>query len=390
MEFRGSKLFLFPFKVSIMKYQSKHPRYLLNTIYSLSLEPNPLNSPLNRIISIYLPPQYYEDTSTRYPVVYVLHGYDGHAGNWLVMPDLDLISWQPVKILMKSIGNGLHIDQVPTYKLLDRLIKTHKIPPLILVQPDASLHIPVKGGLKGLDGTRSTKGSFYINSPFTGNYSDYIVKDVIRYIDANFRTLSDPSHRVLIGGSMGGFGALYLGHKYSHLFSAIGALSPANVLLTHFNWEFETPLIARIIGHRLALKFGKIMFNDILESMDMIFSGDRPLLPTLSFNSLGVLEDYDHVAWQNWEKYDLLRIYSQDIDKIRSKKIFLSCDPHDEYGLYPFAQDMHFLLERNKIVHSSFLEEDPRTELSPHIFGIAFKFISALQYCTSHFSNIIK
>lgn len=368
-----------------MKYQSEHPRYLLNTIHSSSLEPNPLNSPLNRIISIYLPPQYYKEIDKRFPVVYVLHGYDGHAGNWLVMPDLDLISWQPVKILMKSIGNGLHIDQIPTYKMLDQLIKNRKIPPIILVQPDASLHLKVNGGLKGLDGARSTKGSFYVNSPFSGNYSDYIVHDVINYIDSNFRSISDPSHRVLIGGSMGGYGALYIGYQYSHLFSAIGALSPANVLLTHFQWELVSPYIARIVGHRLARRFGKIMFNDILETMDLIFSGDRPLLPTLSFNSFGVLEDFDEVAWQNWEKYDLLRIYSKSTEPIRDKRLYLSCDAEDEFGLYPFAQDMHFLLDRARIEHFSSLEHDPRTELSPHIFGIAFEFISALKYCTAPF-----
>ncbi|MCF2139549.1 MAG: hypothetical protein K9W44_05805 [Candidatus Lokiarchaeota archaeon] len=368
-----------------MEYQSKHPRYLLNTIHSRSLETNPLKSPVNRIVSVYLPPDYYQNFDNHYPVVYVLHGYDGHAGNWLLMPDLDLISWQPIKILMKSIGNGLHIDKVPTYIHIDKMIKHHKLPPMIIVQPDASLHLRVKGGLKGLDGARSTKGSFYVNSPFSGNYANYISQDIIKYIDSHFRTIPDREHRVLIGGSMGGFGALYLGHKFSNLFSAFAALSPANTLLELLQWDLVVPLISRLLGHRLAQKFGKMMFEDILETQDMIFSGNRPLLPSLKFDSKGNLISYDEQAWKNWQKYDLLRIFEENPENLRSMKIWLSCDSHDEYGLFSFAQNMHDLLKEKDIPHYFSLEHDPRTELSPHIFGIAFEFLNALQYCTQDF-----
>ena len=51
------------------------PRYLCPTIPSPSLEGNPLDSPNERELHIYLPPGYHEQTSRRYPVLYFLHGY---------------------------------------------------------------------------------------------------------------------------------------------------------------------------------------------------------------------------------------------------------------------------------------------------------------------------
>lgn len=51
------------------------PRYLCPTIPSPSLEGNPLDSPNERELHIYLPPGYHEQTGRRYPVLYFLHGY---------------------------------------------------------------------------------------------------------------------------------------------------------------------------------------------------------------------------------------------------------------------------------------------------------------------------
>jgi S-formylglutathione hydrolase len=60
----------------------------------------------------------------------------------------------------------------------------------------------------------------------TGNWEDYIYKDVTSYVDANYRTLARPSSRGIAGHSMGGFGAVSIGMKHADIFSAIYALSP--------------------------------------------------------------------------------------------------------------------------------------------------------------------
>nr|MDO8099763.1 hypothetical protein [Candidatus Njordarchaeota archaeon] len=48
-----------------------------------------------------------------------------------------------------------------------------------------------------------TEGSFYINSPFTGNFEDFIAKDVLEYVDENYRTLADKEYRALMGDLWG-------------------------------------------------------------------------------------------------------------------------------------------------------------------------------------------
>lgn len=49
----------------------------------------------------------------------------------------------------------------------------------------------------GVNGANSLGGSFYVNSPVTGNWEDYLVNDVITYIDTNYRTLAKSSGRGL-------------------------------------------------------------------------------------------------------------------------------------------------------------------------------------------------
>ena len=59
-------------------------RYIIKNFYAKSLEGNPLNSPVNRDLRIYLPPGYYDSEITRYPVLYYLHGYGGNNHNWTI------------------------------------------------------------------------------------------------------------------------------------------------------------------------------------------------------------------------------------------------------------------------------------------------------------------
>jgi S-formylglutathione hydrolase FrmB len=95
--------------------------------------------------------------------------------------------------------------------LMDKAIETKKIRPVILVLPNSK----TKFG-----------GSFYTNSALTGNWSDFIAKDVIEYIDKNFRTIPNRDNRALSGHSMGGNGALKIAMLNPEVFSMVYAMSP--------------------------------------------------------------------------------------------------------------------------------------------------------------------
>ncbi len=72
----------------------------------------------------------------------------------------------------------------------------------------------------------SLHGSFGMNSPVTGNWRDFYVKDLIPFIDANYRTIADRGSRAVGGVSMGGHIALRLGLEHPELFNALYALAP--------------------------------------------------------------------------------------------------------------------------------------------------------------------
>jgi S-formylglutathione hydrolase FrmB len=152
-----------------------------------SLKGNLLGDPTEQGLSIYLPPSYDASPGKRYPVVYLLHGFGASYQMWMDNADLNVPS------------------------ILDGLIGAGKIREMIVVAPN---------------GKNAYGGSFYVNSAVTGNWEDYIYKDVVSYVDANYRTMARSSSRGIAGHSMGGFGAVYLGMKHVDVFSAIYAMSP--------------------------------------------------------------------------------------------------------------------------------------------------------------------
>jgi S-formylglutathione hydrolase len=152
-----------------------------------SLKGNLLADPSEQDIAIYLPRGYETSPSKRYPVVYLLHGYGGSPRAWF--------GDDPFKIA----------------PVLDELIGSGKIREMIIAAPN---------------GTNTLGGSFYVNSAASGNWEDFIVRDVVGYVDSNYRTLARASSRGIVGHSMGGYGATFLGMRNPAVFCALYALSP--------------------------------------------------------------------------------------------------------------------------------------------------------------------
>lgn len=160
------------------------------SVVSIKLVGSGLNDNLNgddpvRVVKVYLPPRYAE-VRTRYPVVYLLHGYKGTSGQWVDDP-----SWNIQDEMDKSIASGGA--------------------PMIIVMPDAN----TKAG-----------GSFYTNSIADGQWEDFITEDLVHEIDTHFRTIASARARGISGHSMGGYGALRLAFRHPDVFSTVYALSP--------------------------------------------------------------------------------------------------------------------------------------------------------------------
>jgi enterochelin esterase-like enzyme len=69
-------------------------------------------------------------------------------------------------------------------------------------------------------------GSMYSSSVTTGDFENYIARDVVAHIDRHYRTLARRESRGLAGHSMGGYGATRIGMKHADVFGALYIMSP--------------------------------------------------------------------------------------------------------------------------------------------------------------------
>ena len=126
-----------------MHNHSRHSRYRIDRFRAESLKGNPLGSPAERGIRIYLPPEYCEFPGARYPVVYLLHGYGGDNFRSILGSRKDMR--KKYHILLRILFRKV-LSSLLTFEDLDELILRGDLPPFILIQPDGSLQLP-----KGLE-----------------------------------------------------------------------------------------------------------------------------------------------------------------------------------------------------------------------------------------------
>jgi enterochelin esterase-like enzyme len=157
-------------------------------VHSPALEGNLQGNDATRDVHVYLPPSYAKG-NRRYPVVYFLHGY--------------------------AVTADIYVDSVLNIpKATDAAIAAGG-PEAIIVMPDAFTRFG---------------GSFYSNSPVIGDWESWIAKDLVKWVDAHYRTVAKREGRGLSGHSMGGYGTLRIGMKYPEVFGALYAMSSAILL----------------------------------------------------------------------------------------------------------------------------------------------------------------
>jgi hypothetical protein len=77
-----------------------------------------------------------------------------------------------------------------------------------------------------LDMTSPLGPAWYVNSPVTGNWEDFMIKELVPYIDANFKTLPKRESRGIVGDFIGGYGAIRFGMRHPGVFGSVYALHP--------------------------------------------------------------------------------------------------------------------------------------------------------------------
>lgn len=137
---------------------------------------------------VYTPPGYDQDTAKRYPVLYLQHGWGENEYGWGV--------------------------QGRTAWIMDNLIAENKSRPFIIVMTYGMTNDTRPGGLRTFD-----------IKPF----ETVLVEELIPFVDANFRTISDQPHRAMAGLSMGGMETKMITLKNLDKFSHIGLFSGGSI-----------------------------------------------------------------------------------------------------------------------------------------------------------------
>ena len=127
--------------------------------------------------NVILPPGYRASATTRYPVLYLLHGWDGHYTDWLTRTNV--------------------ADYAAQYRM-------------IIVMPEGN-------------------DSWYVDGAagINDKYESYILKELMPDVDTRYRTIQSRYGRAVAGLSMGGYGAIKLGLKYPATFAFAGSVSGA-------------------------------------------------------------------------------------------------------------------------------------------------------------------
>jgi hypothetical protein len=159
------------------------------------LRENRIGTDPDRTIKVYLPPGY-TDSAKAFPVVYYFHSLNG----------------SPEKML--ADGNVLG--------LLERGFAQSVVPEFIFIVADFS---------------SPSLGSLFENSPVSGRWLDFVVDELVPFVDAHFRTLKNRASRGLTGDFMGGRGALKLAMTHPELFGSVYAMHPVATGTGDLPWD---------------------------------------------------------------------------------------------------------------------------------------------------------
>ena len=151
-----------------------------------------------RRMYVYTPPDYLTSNS-RYPVLYLLHGGGGDEDAWTTMGRATIIldnliaegNARPMIVVMPN-GNATQV--------VSQGYGFGRIPPL------TAARAPAPPPVQAAQGQGAGRGQAHAGrgQTYEGSYPHSLVKEILPFIDRNFRTIQNRDSRAIAGLSMGG------------------------------------------------------------------------------------------------------------------------------------------------------------------------------------------
>jgi enterochelin esterase-like enzyme len=333
------------------------------------LADNPLGDPHVRRLAVWLPPQYDDRPGSargpRFPVLYDLVGFTGSG--------IAHVGWKP-------FGDNVA-------ERAARLIRERKMGPAIIVFPDCFTCLG---------------GNQYINSSAIGNYADYLTREIIPFVDREFRTLASREHRGCFGKSSGGYGAIIHGMKYSSFWGAIADHSGdayfdfvyrhdwPNTLNTLSKYrdpkrhegiydaraEFASrKTLAKGLDDGRVARFLKAMWSKeklspeeghAIMNVCMAASYDPDPAAPLGFRLPFHLETGEVIAerWKNWLRHDPIHLVARHAKALRTLRgIYIDCGWRDQYHIHYGTRILSLKLSEAGIDHTYEEFDDNHTDV---------------------------
>ena len=226
----------------------------------------------DRRLTVYTPAGYEENTKTKYPVLYVLHGIGGDEDAW--------------------------VTQGRACQILDNLIARGEAKPMIVVFTNGNISQEAAPLENSTDYTRPTmqlpqtmEGTFETSFP-----------EVVKFIDSRYRTIAKKESRAICGLSMGGFHTLYISLNnpdmfgWSGMFSAAIGVSDPNVSPIYQDFDQK---LATYFAKKPKLLWIGIGSTDFLIQSNNEF---RAKLDANKYPYTYMETDGGHI-WRNWRIY---------------------------------------------------------------------------------------
>jgi enterochelin esterase family protein len=335
---------------------SSQSMVVLETFTSELLGHNPLGDPPTRPVPVYLPPGYAQG-QRRYPVVYLLPGYSGRGPMLL---------------------NDTPFDET-IQERLDRLIATGQVQPLIVVMPDCFTRYG---------------GSQYLNSSATGPYEDYLITELVPYIDQRYRTRAEAGYRAIAGKSSGGYGALVQAVRHPEVFDLLACHS--GDMYFEYCYQPDFPKFLNAAG-RLGIQSPQALAEFLANFSPKMHPKPANYFDLISVAAMAACYSPNPASpggfdlpfdlttgelrpevWQRWLAHDpitLLREERHATALRHMKLVYLDCGNQDEYALHYGARILSRRLGQLNIPHL-YEEFDGGHRNTQFRYDVSFKLMS--------------
>ncbi|MGZ3773383.1 MAG: alpha/beta hydrolase [Pseudobdellovibrionaceae bacterium] len=214
-----------------------------------------------------------------------------------------------------------------------------------------------------VDALTSWGGSQFINSAATGDYENYLMKELIPTLRKKYPVSMSARDWCITGGSSGGYGALHLGSKYPDIFGLIGAIAP--------DCFFEASLLPELY-HALPLwdkyqQSGRKALEDLRNGKLTKHRNWHTLLNAFGMAACycpkGADGDFQFPLdvrtgekipdlWQRWLNHDPVHFLLQRIENLKSVHgIYLDVGSKDNFHLQYGTRQISNIFRNNKIDH---------------------------------------